>query len=380
MKSDNTKELINKLEAQNRELTNRLIEYKSIYNSSSDIILFVESCNGIIVNVNNAVTQLLGFTPDELIGNKIDLILNETTEEISSEIEIYGAVLTNRKIKKKDSKFRLMDMTFTMIEIGDAIFNIFNLRDAEERAKAEKELKDFSNQLEIHNKTKDKFFSIIAHDLKNPFSSLLGLSELLEADFNELTDEEKLSYIAEIRKVSKGSYQLLENLLHWSRAQTGKILYQPSELDLKFLVMEVMGLIYGQAKAKNIEIEINFNEDYVIYADDDLLMTVIRNLLTNAIKYSYNNQKIIIGANVIEEKTIELSITDFGIGIADNLKEKIFTINRGESRPGTNNEKGTGLGLILCKEFIELNKGNIRFESLPNIGTTFYITIPLLFF
>ena len=380
MKSDNTKELINKLEAQNRELTNRLIEYKSIYNSSSDIILFVESCNGIIVNVNNAVTQLLGFTPDELIGNKIDLILNETTEEISSEIEIYGAVLTNRKIKKKDSKFRLMDMTFTMIEIGDAIFNIFNLRDAEERAKAEKELKDFSNQLEIHNKTKDKFFSIIAHDLKNPFSSLLGLSELLEADFNELTDEEKLSYIAEIRKVSKGSYQLLENLLHWSRAQTGKILYHPSELDLKFLVMEVMGLIYGQAKAKNIEIEINFNEDYVIYADDDLLMTVIRNLLTNAIKYSYNNQKIIIGANVIEEKTIELSITDFGIGIADNLKEKIFTINRGESRPGTNNEKGTGLGLILCKEFIELNKGNIRFESLPNIGTTFYITIPLLFF
>ncbi len=380
MNTINDKERILQLEEENRELKSRLLQYSSIYNASSDIIIFVDSRTGKIINTNYAITQLLGFYVDEILGKSISLIFDETAEEITSEIEIFGSVLTNRKVKKQNGAYRLMDMTFTMINIGNDVYHIFNLRDAEERAEAERELKEFSNRLSLHNKTKDKFFSIIAHDLKNPFSSLLGLSELLETDFYELSDEEKLTYIAEMRKVSKGSYQLLENLLHWSRAQTGKITYQPSELDLKFLLLEVMGLVHAQAKAKNLEIQIIFDEDYVVYADDDLLMTVIRNLLTNAIKYSYNGQKITIDAKKVNEDILELAITDFGVGISENQKDMIFTVERGESRPGTNNEKGTGLGLILCKEFIELNKGEIRFISSKVTGTTFFITIPLLYF
>lgn len=380
MNTVNEQEVIKNLTTDNEKLQARLNEYRIIFDSSSDIILLVEASSGKISNVNKSITQLLGYELNEVLDKNICLIFEETTDEINSEIEVYGSVLTNRKIKKKDGTFRLMDMTFTMFKSINGTYNIFNLRDAEDRGKAEQELKEFSNQLDLHNKTKDKFFSIIAHDLKNPFSSLLGLSELLESDFYDLSDEEKLSYIAEIRKVSKGSYQLLENLLHWSRAQTGNISYNPSELDLKFLLMEVIGLVYAQAKAKNIEISIKFEEDYVVFADDDLLMTVVRNLLTNAIKYSYIGQKISINASVINDDLLELSITDYGIGISENQKNILFSIDRGESRPGTNNEKGTGLGLILCKEFIELNKGSIRFTSIPNENTTFFITIPLLFY
>ncbi len=377
MNEDNT--LVKKLENENLELRKKLEEFNSIFNSTGDIILFVEGKNGIIKNVNTIITKLLGFSVEEVIGKKLELIFDRGGEEINIEVEIYDSVLTNRKIKKKDGTYRLMDMTFTLTKIEDEVFYIINLRDAEERARAELELKEFSKKLEINNKTKDKFFSIIAHDLKNPFSSLLGLSELLETDFNELSDEEKLSYISEIRKVTKSSNQLLENLLHWSRAQTGSIVYTPSELDLKLLVDEVISLVNPQAKAKNISIIVDFKKEYVIYADDDLLMTVLRNLLTNAIKYSYEGQKIILEANKKDENTLELSIKDFGIGIPESTQKSLFSIERGESRPGTNNEKGTGLGLILCKEFIELNKGTIDFISNLNQGTTFTITIPLLY-
>lgn len=375
----NDKEIIKKLENENKELRSQLFRFRSIYNASIDIIILLDAKSERIININTAVTQLLGYSVEELIGNSISVIFDETTAGMANEYEFFDSVLTNRKVHKKDGSYRLMDMTFTMINIDDTIYHIINLRDAEERARAEKELKDFSNRLEITNKTKDKFFSIIAHDLKNPFGSLMGLSELLEEDFYELSDEEKLSYISEMRKVSKGSYQLLENLLEWSRAQTGQITYQPSELDLKFLLMEVMGLVQAQAKAKDIEIKIIFVEDFVVYADDDLLMTVIRNLLTNAIKYSHYGQKILIDAKKLSDSELELAIIDFGVGISEEQKSTLFTFDKGESRPGTNNEKGTGLGLVLCKEFIELNRGKIRYDSTKDYGTTFFITIPLLF-
>lgn len=370
---------IEKLEKENLELRKKLEEYISIFNSTGDIILFVEGKSGVIINVNTIITKLLGFSVEEVIGKKLEIIFDKGSEEINIEVEIYDSVLTNRKIKKKDGTCRLMDMTFTLSKIEDEVYYIINLRDAEERARAELELKEFSKKLEINNKTKDKFFSIIAHDLKSPFSSILGLSEILESDFDELSYEEKISYVSEIRKVTKGLYQLLENLLHWSRAQTGAIVYTPSELDLKLITEEVISLVSPQAKAKNIKIIVDFKKEYVIYADDDLLMTVLRNLLTNAIKYSYEGQKILINANKKDDNILELSITDFGIGIPENIQKSLFAIERGESRLGTNNEKGTGLGLILCKEFIELNKGTIDFVSVPNQGTTFFITIPLLY-
>lgn len=378
---DELEQKIKILEAENRKLSEKLTSYSAIFNNAFDLILIINGDTGNIVDVNKVCECLLGFSPKDLIGQHFSVLFDKIStfesDEILNEIKIFGPVLSYRKVKKKDGSFRLMDMTINMIKLGDSNLILTNLRDAEERAKAEQEIKQFSQQLSDLNKTKDKFFSIIAHDLKNPFNSLLGFSEILTTEYDDISDEEKLLYMTEIRKVSKSSYQLLENLLSWARAQTGKIQYEPSELDLKYLLKEVINLVALQATAKNIKIEIVFEEDFVVYSDDDLIMTVVRNLLTNAIKYSKQNSVIEIDAKLLDDYYLQLSIKDYGTGIPKEIIDSLFDIGRGESKPGTSNEKGTGLGLILCKEFIELNKGKIWFENNSESGATFFVSIPI---
>lgn len=369
------------LEAENKTLNETLKSYAAIFNNAFDLILIINGDTGNIVESNKVCENLLGFLPEELIGHHFSILFDKIStfesDEILNEIKIFGPVLSYRKVKKKDGSFRLMDMTINMIKLGESNLILTNLRDAEDRAKAEQEIKQFSQQLSDLNKTKDKFFSIIAHDLKNPFNSLLGFSEILTTEYDDISDEEKLLYMTEIRKVSKSSYQLLENLLNWARAQTGKIQYEPSELDLKFLLKEVINLVALQATAKNITIELMFDENFVIYSDDDLIMTVVRNLLTNAIKYSKQDSIIEIDAKLMDDFYLQLSIKDYGTGIPKEIIDSLFDIGRGESKPGTSNEKGTGLGLILCKEFIELNKGKIWFENNSTTGATFFVSIPI---
>lgn len=378
---DELEQKIKILEAENRKLSEKLTSYSAIFNNAFDLILIINGDTGNIVDVNKVCECLLGFSPKDLIGQHFSVLFDKIStfesDEILNEIKIFGPVLSYRKVKKKDGSFRLMDMTINMIKLGDSNLILTNLRDAEERAKAEQEIKQFSQQLSDLNKTKDKFFSIIAHDLKNPFNSLLGFSEILTTEYDDISDEEKLLYMTEIRKVSKSSYQLLENLLSWARAQTGKIQYEPSELDLKYLLKEVINLVALQATAKNIKIELIFEEDFVIYTDDDLIMTVVRNLLTNAIKYSKRNSVIEVDAKLLDDYYLQLSIKDYGTGIPKEIIDSLFDIGRGESKPGTSNEKGTGLGLILCKEFIELNKGKIWFENNSESGATFFVSIPI---
>ncbi|MFH0736587.1 MAG: PAS domain-containing sensor histidine kinase [bacterium] len=372
-----------KIDEQNKEieiLKSKNAGYSTVFNHLFDMILIIDGKTGKIIEVNQISEQLLGYKPEELIGRHFRMLFekndDQETDELLNDIKIFGPVLSYRKVIKKDGSIRLMDMTINTIKYFDNHFILTNLRDAMERAKAEDELRHISIQLTEINKTKDKFFSIIAHDLKNPFNSLLGFSELLTTEYDDLTDDEKRLYIDEIRKVSKSSYQLLDNLLHWARAQTGKIQYLPNEFDLRYIVTEVISLIDAQAKAKNIDIKIDIKNNLAIFADDDLLMTVIRNLLTNAIKYSNPFSSIEIKGNISGINEAVLSIRDWGVGISPNLKNTLFNIDRGESRSGTMHEKGTGLGLILCKEFIELNKGKIWFENNSDCGTTFFITIP----
>ncbi len=381
--NNNVDLLLAEIEKQQKEISllkGKINGYNAMFNHLFDIILLIDGKTGKIIEINKVSEQLLGYKPEELIGSHFNILFESNTEseteELINDIKIYGPVLSYRKVIKKDGSVRLMDMTINTVKYLDDHLILTNLRDAQDRAKAEDELKRFSLQLSELNKTKDKFFSIIAHDLKNPFNSLLGFSELLTTDYDELTDEEKRLYIDEIRKVSKSSYQLLDNLLNWARAQTGKIQYIPDEFDLNYLVNEVKNLINPQAVTKNIDIRVDIEKNLTIFADDDLLTTVIRNLLTNAIKYSNPFSNIEVrGYNTGNNEAV-LSITDHGIGISDSYKDKLFNIDRGESRAGTMNEKGTGLGLILCKEFIELNKGKIWFENNIGGGSTFFITIP----
>jgi signal transduction histidine kinase/ligand-binding sensor domain-containing protein len=234
------------------------------------------------------------------------------------------------------------------------------------------EMRAINEHLLEANATKDRFFSIIAHDLKNPFGNLLGFVELFKKNFKTWDEEKKAKTLEIIDNSAKVIYDLLENLLYWSRSQTNSIRFEPKFLMLSKLVKENLILLKDLYTNKKITLETKIPEDLLIFADEDMLNTVLRNLLMNAMKFTPEKGKIDLYCEV-DKDGVSVFIKDSGIGIPDELKEKLFHVGESINRYGTNGEKGTGLGLILCKEFIEKHNGTISFESELNKGTTFIV-------
>lgn len=237
-------------------------------------------------------------------------------------------------------------------------------------------IKKYTDELKQLNATKDKFFSIIAHDLRNPFITIMGFSDLLLADYYELTDEERLYYIDEMKKSSEVSHNLLQNLLQWSRSQTGRIEFHPQQLNLTNIVHDNIELSKLSAERKNIELINEITSSVFVFADEDMIKTVIRNLLSNALKFTQKSGKVKISCKD-ENKLIRVKVEDTGIGMPDEVKKNLFRLDVSHSTIGTDSEAGTGLGLILCKEFIEKNGGNIFVESEVGKGSSFSFSLPI---
>jgi signal transduction histidine kinase len=236
-------------------------------------------------------------------------------------------------------------------------------------------LEETNSRLTVLNATKDKLFSIIAHDLKNPFSSILSFSEILLTKFRDLAEDKKLKFINAIFDSSHRIYDLLENLLQWARTQTGNIQYKPESFDLS----EVIDLNYDLVKIlleeKEISFTKNINDNTIVFADRNMINTVIRNLLGNAIKYT---EKGAISIDIlIKGDFAEVNVTDSGSGISEAKMASIFDIEQGKSTSGTRGEKGSGLGLLICKDFVLINKGEISVKSVVGQGTTFTFKLPL---
>lgn len=229
------------------------------------------------------------------------------------------------------------------------------------------------------NKSKDKFFSIIAHDLRGPLGGLQQIGELLW--LNNISDEKRDQLTKSLYQNSKLTFNLLDNLLKWANTNAGLIIYKPYKLNLREIVLNNVRLFNSQVKLKNIKLSCNFEKDLFVYADYDMVDTVIRNLISNAIKFTPINGKIdiIIDKIDVAQNTCTIAIIDNGIGITKETLLKVFEINSIVSTFGTNKEKGTGLGLKLCKEFLTINKGNIKIESHLEKGTKVYLTLPIEF-
>jgi signal transduction histidine kinase len=256
--------------------------------------------------------------------------------------------------------------TFVAEQIAQAI----------ERKKNAVEIQRYTEELKQLNATKDKFFSIIAHDLKNPFITIMGFSDLLCADYNELTDEERLFYIREMKKSADLSHSLLQNLLQWSRSQTGRIEFNPRKLEVAQIVDEIFDLLKVAAAKKQIKLQNKVLHSLQVTADEEMINTVFRNLITNAIKFSNRDGIVSVSAKE-EEEFAEICVSDNGIGMDKNTIDNLFKLEATHSQPGTENETGTGLGIILCKEFIEKHGGTIGVESETGQGSKFYFTLPL---
>lgn len=239
-----------------------------------------------------------------------------------------------------------------------------------------KKLKDNERKLMAINATKDKLFSIIAHDLKNSFNGVMGISNLITINFNKYSDEKKLFFIKKLNTTSENTFKLLENLLYWSRSQLGSISYTPIKIIVNSIVDECIELYKNLAEQKEIHLYSTLSSTLIVNADKDMISTIFRNLISNALKFTPNGGKVYIEGTQTE-KEVELCFIDTGVGMTQNDIQLLFNLETNFSKYGTNNEKGTGLGLILCKEFIEKNHGSIRVESEVGNGTRFYVTFPV---
>ncbi len=247
--------------------------------------------------------------------------------------------------------------------------------EAQSESEPEPESTTSEEELRLLNATKDKFFSIIAHDLKNPFNSLLGFSELLKNDFESYNTEEVKRFIGIIYESSKHGFDLLENLLQWSRSQTGRIAFLPDLVSLRDIINGSVDLLKSSADNKEIKIYNELKDELEVFGDIEMLSTVFRNLISNAIKFTPRNGRIKIKSKR-NSKTVEVSVIDTGVGISEEKIPDLFRIDRQVSTFGTANEKGTGLGLILCKEFIDKHKGRIKVTSERKNGSEFKVILP----
>ncbi len=234
----------------------------------------------------------------------------------------------------------------------------------------------YNDELQQLNATKDKFFSIIAHDLKSPFQAFLNLNTFLVRRIDRYSKEEIVELINELGSTADNLFKLLENLLNWSRIQMGKVQLEPNHFPLSQLVDMTIQVLESTAESKKVALINNTPLEGSVFADPNMLSTIFRNLLSNAIKFTPENGTVTITGELIEGG-VKYQITDTGVGIAEKDQQKLFRIDVTHTTPGTADEKGTGLGLILCKEMVEKHKGEIWVMSEPGKGTTFYFTLML---
>lgn len=280
--------------------------------------------------------------------------------------EVIGALVL-QDYKKEDTygETEKEILTFVSEQIALAI----------DKKKNEEQLKRFSSELQELVASKDKFFSIVAHDLKSPFTALLGYSEMIANEYMDMSKDELREFAINMNDVSKKTFTLLENLLDWSRIQTGRMKFHPENIGLFQVVQQVMDLFIDNAKKKGVTLKNKVNPLHEIFADSNMIFTVLRNLTSNAIKFTQQDDEIVISSERVKGM-IQVSVKDTGKGMKEEDIGKLFRIDIHHTEIGTEQEKGTGLGLILCKELVEKNSGRIWVESKLSEGSTFFFTIP----
>lgn len=337
---------------------------------------------GNITFANDYLLRLTGWKSDEIVGrNWFDVfILPGATVRTDLFKGVDAGELPlhyENEILTRSGERRLIHWSNTILRNSKgAVEGLAGVGvDITDSKKAETALLESKASLVELNATKDKFFSIIAHDLKSPFNSILGLSNLLEEQVREKNYDGIEEFATLIQNSSQLAYNLLKNLLEWSRSQTGKLEFSPEYLEIGSLINEAIGVLAHAAQQKSIHIRSKLPGNLIVFADRSMISSVLRNLISNAIKFTKPDGQIVISTERAKSEVI-ISIADTGVGIAPKDIAKLFRIDENHTTLGTQNEKGTGLGLILCKEFVERHNGKIWAESEPEKGSRFQFSIP----
>lgn len=243
-------------------------------------------------------------------------------------------------------------------------------------AVSQQELELTNVKLEMLNKQKDKFFSVIAHDLKTPFNNVIALTGLISESLASKEQESLLEYVAMLRNTTDKAMDLLMNLLEWAKSQTGNLKFTPGLIQPISIIQDVLAIYQESIRAKSLIVKFDCNPDYEFFGDQPMIATVLRNLLGNAIKFSLAGGVIYLKVNRLADGSTQFSVKDFGIGISSDLLPLLFVLGANTGRPGTRGEPSSGLGLMLCKDFVERHGGSITVESAEGKGSEFSFTIP----
>lgn len=337
-----------------------------------------------ITRFNHAFENLTGFNENEMLGKSLEILFpGEKTEK--SMLEIYKTLAGEHwetleiEIQKRDQTVSTILWNSATILAHDGrtpIATIAQGQDITERKKTEEALRQSEAELRGLNATKDKFFSIISHDLRSPFSSIMGLAELMADNIDDLSTDQIQEFAGSIRKTAGATYRLLENLLEWSRLQRGLIPFNPQPINLKEEFSSCDGSTMEMAQKKQISLSINIPEGLQIIADQNMLHSIVRNLATNAIKFTGRGGTVSLNVQKNPTGEILFSIEDSGVGMNKEQIDKLFRIGTNVGKPGTEGEPSAGLGLILCREFVERHGGQIWAKSEPGKGSAFYFSIP----
>ena len=354
------------------------------------LIFFVFSLE---VKTNTKITVLLYFLPTLIFITGLLFYFQPTAEQFTVMADIFPIIVIGLIINRVQFKLRfklfksnhMLDLekqkTEELYQETLAINDDLKQK-AEEITAHKEEIEEKNTILEENNAAKDKFLAIISHDLINPFNILIGFSDLLVESFDNGEDiDEQKSYARNIHQNINKTYNLLENLLLWARSQKDILEFNLVDENLYLLTEEVIDVFKLSADKKSINIINRVNKRTSVRADRNMLLTILRNLISNAIKFTPKDGKVIINAHTIPESGqkgyVKISVKDSGRGMSPEMKAKLFNISKSISTKGTENEEGTGLGLILSKEFIDKHKGTITIDSEPGKGSTFVVALPV---
>jgi len=332
---------------------------------SDEIAVIREEPLGFSLDLNSGIAA---YAPE--YRNRISKVFNDCLElGIPYDEEMIVATAKGNNIWIRTTGEAVRDDNGNIVKLQGAFQNI-NSKKLREEALIESE-----TQLIELNATKDKLFSIIAHDLRSPFNTILGYSDLLSNSAKTYDTERIVKFSTDINSAAVNTLALLDNLLNWAKSQTGQITFKPVKLNLQPIIAQTIEVLNSTAKIKNISLNYIQSDSIEVYADQDMLNVILRNLIANALKFT--NSRGAIAVNAMQKNNfIEITVSDNGVGMNEETLNKLFKIDTTITTNGTANEKGSGLGLILCKEFVEKQGGTIWVESEPNKGATFHFTLP----
>lgn len=244
-----------------------------------------------------------------------------------------------------------------------------------ELRKSHRSLQQVNEKLREINSSKDKFFSIIAHDLRAPFHGILGFSEVLETEIEDLDEKGIRDIAGYLRSTAHATFRLLENLLQWAMSEGGAIIYRPQDVQIEQVFQTVFEVLGAMAQRKDVALHNDADPKLMVHVDLNMMTSVLQNLTSNAVKFTRSGGHVYLSAQKVGDK-IHISVRDTGIGMPEEQIQEFFMRQQPKSNKGTDGEKGTGLGLLLCRQFVEKNNGEVIIESKPNEGTTFTIIIP----